>query len=433
MAHIGSGFFEHMDFLGAMVGRDPNTFPFLHKRPQHPIVSDEMITKAGGYTPDGSYQNVFDSIRTYAEKDSLLEYKSRLYIRFPKSHEGGRPMQVVIPFYEDPIIKERKRSRFATHSPIGRSSNLYTYLGSDSREFDISFGLTLPHLIQMTANNISRTSLGIEDVTSMAMQGRFFDGVEDGVMSNPEISQTPGGSPKSSNYYNKWVGNWLGAIQLAQGHLDDNQNIMKGNMNPGPQFTPPPNSAGGAIPNSSYSTAAKLLAAQGSQTKVDEVLHLFNDVLLSNKKGLPLSKKGLVLYLAQKNGIHYKNVQYIMDLITYWVEVIRATTYTDTFNPVMGPPIVVIEHGILYRKIPCITESYSIEFDPRAGYERDTLLPRKLLINLTLKENRSGDFGTFDSGAVHAIKGNNLAGYEVLFDGTKGGSLDLLPEGHNRL
>jgi len=46
---------------------------------------------------------------------------------------------------------------------------------------------------------------------------------------------------------------------------------------------------------------------------------------------------------------------------------------------------------------------------------------------MSLKENRAGNFGEFDSTQIYSMQGNNLAGYEVLFK-EDGGSLDLLPE-----
>ena len=428
MAHFGPSFFRNL----------------VSPKPPHPNLSTDRLTKGGGYHSDGSYTNVFDAESTYDERDTLLEHKSRLYIRFPDTNDpNNKAQQIVIPFYEDPIIKESKRARYASYSPIGRASNLYTYLGSDSREFDLTFGLTLPHLIQMHTNNIQRSSLGIGSVIGAGMKERFFDSV--GVAKEaPAPFKTPGGAAHTINYYNKIIGQWAGVLQNAGLSMKDNLNksrefIKKASdegkviQGGGGILGGLLGTAGGALAKvatqgaKQWWVARNMEAASDHRAEAHQDLAFINDVLLQEKKGLPLSAKGLLSYIEKKQGTHYSNVKEIMDILVYWIEIIRATTYNDTFNPVFGPPIVVLEHGILYRRIPCIVESYNIEFDPRAGYEKDTLLPRKLLINMSLKENRAGNFGEFDSTQIYSMQGNNLAGYEVLFK-EDGGSLDLLPE-----
>jgi hypothetical protein len=82
-------------------------------------------------------------------------------------------------------------------------------------------------------------------------------------------------------------------------------------------------------------------------------------------------------------------------------------------NPIYGPPIIRLRHGILYQDIPCICTDYSIDYNEAAGYDIDTLLPRQLKINLKLEEIRTGDFGEF-APKGNPIERDNLAGWEAV-------------------
>jgi hypothetical protein len=426
MAHTGGGIFRDW-MLRELERQDPNGVrETASLPPSHPTANfRDRLTKKGGYAYNGSYTNVFDNVATYNEKDSFLEAKSRLYIRYPDPVDPeGAAIQIILPFYEDPIIRERKQTRYATYNPIGRASNLYTYLGSNSREFDLQFSITLPHLIQMHISNENRGRTGgIGDVTNHTMQTRFFpDGIEEKIM-QPGV--TPELSPQSANYFNKMVGQWLDVINNAHAGITDNTNMSAAVRKGVTDLV----SQGIQLPKSVTKFAKSLI--QNNTTENAAFLADVNTVLLENKKGLPLSVEGTANYVNKKNGIAYKHVQRIMDIVAYWVEVIRSTTYNDVQNPVYGPPTVLLEHGILYRRIPCLVDNYSIEFDAAAGYEKDTLLPRRISVNMSLKENRVGDFGVFKPTNIHGIEGNNLAGYEAVI-GQDGGSLDVLPANPNQ-
>ena len=103
----------------------------------------------------------------------------------------------------------------------------------------------------------------------------------------------------------------------------------------------------------------------------------------------------------------------------------------------LGPPIVRLTHGILYRSIPCITTNYSFSFDPNTGYDKDTMIPRVLKVDMELKEIRAGDFSEFDPSEANSIKGENLAGWEAVITNNNnqiGGTLDVVPDmGRNPL
>tara|TARA_R110000824_G_C15103662_1_gene666491 strand:+ start:31 stop:831 length:801 start_codon:yes stop_codon:yes gene_type:complete len=105
----------------------------------------------------------------------------------------------------------------------------------------------------------------------------------------------------------------------------------------------------------------------------------------------------------------------LIDLIIYWVNIIRSSVTNNTDNPIYGPPIIRLNHGIMYQDIPCICQNYSISHEENAGYDLDTLLPRRLKITMKLEEFRAGDYGDFTRGKnADPIKRDNLAGWEAV-------------------
>ena len=76
----------------------------------------------------------------------------------------------------------------------------------------------------------------------------------------------------------------------------------------------------------------------------------------------------------------------VVDVIVYWLELIRSSVKTYAPNPAVGPPIIRLFYGIMYSNIPTIASNYNISIDENAGYDVVSLLPRRINISLTLNE-----------------------------------------------
>jgi len=101
-------------------------------------------------------------------------------------------------------------------------------------------------------------------------------------------------------------------------------------------------------------------------------------------------------------------------LITWWVNVIRSSTTNNTRNPKLGPPIIILKHGPLYRDAKFICEGYEIAGEEVAGYELASLLNRRIMVTMNLAEVKAGDFEDYKPG--DEIKGDNLTGWDSLLD-----------------
>ena len=78
--------------------------------------------------------------------DRRLPDRTNLMFYFPNPTESSNYFVVELPFFENVEIRERKKARLQKYSLISRSSNLYSYLGADSRQLTLSFWMTLPHI-----------------------------------------------------------------------------------------------------------------------------------------------------------------------------------------------------------------------------------------------------------------------------------------------
>jgi hypothetical protein len=75
-----------------------------------------------------------------------LDQRSRISFHYPGANADGEETIVFLPFYENPTITESQAANYGTYNLVGRSSSLYSYLGSASRKIKVSMFFTLPHL-----------------------------------------------------------------------------------------------------------------------------------------------------------------------------------------------------------------------------------------------------------------------------------------------
>mgnify|MGYP003128151102 CR=1 FL=1 len=277
--------------------------------------------------------------------DRKLPERSKLLFYFPRPEEGDAYTVIRMPFYENPQIVESKRARYQDHKLISRSSNLYTYLGADSRRLSLSFNISLPHLQEelVSIKQITRPN-------SLKAKGSSAD--KDLFLTNSKMSE----NAKKSEI--------LGAAanKLAKDYRDLQRST-------------------------------------------------------SNKKSLVGFRTG---YIAEKSLLAPSQGQVsrreYAGVISYWINVIRSSVVNNASNPLYGPPIIRLRHGILYQDIPLICKDYSIQHMEEAGYDSETLLPRIIKVTMNLEEFRAGNFGEFDSNSSFPLDRDNLAGWEAVIE-----------------
>ena len=277
--------------------------------------------------------------------DRKLPERSRLIFYFPRPEEGDTYTVVRMPFYENPQIVESKRARYQDHKLISRSSNLYTYLGADSRRLSLSFNISLPHLQEELVS-----IKGITRPNSLKSKGSSAD--KDLFLKDSKMSE----NAKKSEI--------LGAAanKLAKDYRDLQRST-------------------------------------------------------SNKKSLVGFRTG---YIAEKSLLAPSQGQVsrreYAGVISYWINIIRSSVVNNASNPLYGPPIIRLRHGILYQDIPLICKDYSIQHMEEAGYDSETLLPRVIKVTMNLEEFRAGNFGEFNPNSAFPPDRDNLAGWEAVIE-----------------
>ncbi len=266
-----------------------------------------------------------------------LEQRSSLTLEF---HDGNSTIVRRVPFFENPSISEDKRANYIRYSPLGRSSPLYSYFGSDSRMFDVEFNITLPHIIDVFSKDLVQLTFPLDTRDLSQLQRSDFINKSTSKTSNPNFGSRYRSTLNSADVNTK-------EFNLISPEITINQ-----------------------TPNSKLRKA-------------------------------------------------------VIDIIMYWLNLIRASVVNNAITVKDGPPIVRLNHGIMYADVPCICFNYKINTEESAGYDRDTLLPRMIKIGLQLAEIRQGDFGTYQ--AATPIKRDNIVGWETVIKNDGAMTFDPVP------
>lgn len=281
--------------------------------------------------------------------DRKLPERSKLVFEFPVPQRGAGKFRVTLPFFENIRITEQKKANYAKYNLLSRSSQLYTYTGSDSRKFELEFTMSFPHILEEHSGGLE-TYLDFVASENPEGQRRIFKSPADklGTVVDQRLKAS---AENLTNEYRQSVGRLT-----------------------------------------SQDVAATLQV-------LDAAIPAFTQVAF----GIPVENPRVII-----SSEHFD----MIDLIMYWTNIIRASVTNNSKNPIYGPPIVRINHGILFQNIPCICHSYSLEPVEEAGYDLGTLLPRRIRYTMSLEELRAGDFSEFVAG--DPVKKDNLVGWEAV-------------------
>jgi len=316
--------------------------------------------------------------------DRNLYDRSYLDFKFPRKEEGGPDFNVRLPFVENVKITERKRAKYQKYSPLGRSSELYTYLGSESRKLNLQFNLSMKHIEAEGPPLEGYLAAITEEETYTQIRNKFK-----GEVTEPPPSQTG----KIATKYLEEVfdiahtvyQNWLAYLSVEEStYLAARYGIADLDA-PYPDSWPTD-----ALP--SENNQSSILAIDDDYTAAAQ-----SEILDAKIR--------------------------IVDLVIYWINIIRTSVVNNAMDPTLGPPIIRLNHGIMYQDVPCICTQYSFSIPDASPMDIDTLLPHQISVTMQLEEIRTGNFGEFrgigkDNNAT-MIQRDNLAGWEaVIVQGT---------------
>lgn len=286
-------------------------------------------------------------------QDRNLDKRSYLTFEFPMPEQGGGKINVRLPFFENIKIKERKRANYQKYNLLSRPSELFTYTGAQARRFSITFDMTFSHILQEHGDIAIGYISLFQNFTGPSLEKLKF--------SNLPADQKISGTAK------KYAADFSGYNYTGQ-TADTNTDLLDSILNGADNFL------GGLLGDDRAS-----------------------EIPIVN----PLAQTKLKL----------------IDLIVYWTNLIRSSVTNYSPNPIYGPPVVRINHGILFQGIPCICNDYSIQPIEEGGYDLETMLPRKIRYTLNLSEVRAGDFGEWNPD--DEVARDNIVGWEAVIQHPK--------------
>ena len=293
----------------------------------------------------------------------LLEERSYLQFVFPQGGDRGS-MRFVLPFYENISVAETQEANYQRYDLLARSSSLYSYTGSPSRKIKLKFNLTVPHLL---------------DIAKDATPLKYIDGgrVED--------------KKKAQKEFFDDAAEFAGAGKPS-GFEED--------------------SLEGGIRNA---TAARkrfhkaLLERNGKefQAKPEELRNHY-DIFFNESESGGSSD-------VEDSRSTRKTNDNILNVLVWWINLIRASTKNNADDVILGPPVVRLTHGALYNDIPCLCTKYTITPDSTPGYDKKTLMERIIRVTMDLEEARVGNIvGEYAPGNI--ITKDNNAGWEAIIE-----------------
>lgn len=289
-------------------------------------------------------------------RERKLEDRSKLIFEFPKQNNGK--YVVTLPFFENISITERKKANYKKYNLLSRSSQLYTYLGADSRKFSLEFSISFPHILEEYGPQVKQNFLRFVDYENQAFLKKYFE--------KDDLD--------SWNLIFRGEGSLVAKAAAARAKFKESLKTT--------EFT-----------NDALEGVLGVLTAP-------------TDLALRGVQALGLPSLG---NFSTQDTIDKDN---LLDVILYWTGIIRSSVTNNSDNPVYGPPIVRVNHGLLFRNIPCICTDYSLEPVEEAGYDVGTLMPRRIRYSMNLEELRAGDFGKFNGYSSEQVTRDNLVGWE---------------------
>jgi hypothetical protein len=324
--------------------------------------------------------------------DRKLPEKAFMRFYYPSTEDRSPYSIVTVPFFENPVIKESKRARYKKYSLISRSSNLYSYLGADSRKLSITFSLSLPHLME----EYPQASPGA------------------GSASRRSRSRASFAAPNPASPSNTTIGEITNKFLTLEGVQDSARTVLTTDWA----------QEGITLQELDYITDMYGLE---DITKPDPAKARFQSDLITSIAANPFNPIRGVLDATRflrsdaRDETLSKRLKMIQ-VIMYWVNIIRSSVINNARNPLLGPPVIRLNHGVMYQNVACLCTDYSINIKEGWGYDVHTMMPRSLDIKMNLEELKAGNFQEYKYGEI--INQDNLNGWESIIDEDTTQSLD---------
>ena len=326
----------------------------------------------------------------FRKRERRLQDRCNLAIEFPQPKD--RVVRAFIPFLENPTISERGKANLNTYNLTGRAGQLFSYGGAESRSLNVTFQITLLHLLEMEAELDQRFQQLFKVYFSEGAKAAAAFGMSKVASKTAAVISNTAGIFRGDSVEDRQKAASEAASKASE---EAYNNTFRNNLN----VTKGVDQDNAAIHRDYYREVAGLLT---QQQELDENDNFVRRMIDSKFLG------------GTSRGDEVKRINRVLNLFIFYVNLIRASVLNNSENSVYGPPILRLNHGTMYNNIPCLLKGYTINIVDDAGYEVQTLTPKRVSISLELVESRAGNFANFKAGDL--INGDNLTGWESIIE-----------------
>lgn len=272
----------------------------------------------------------------------FLQERSFLVFEFPKPGSGGDREFCILPFFENISIVEDQRANFAVYDLIGRAGNLYGYMGAKSRTFKLNFRMNVKHIQHI----FHREGVTIQDFSFKTVSSDNKEELRNLFINPPALN--PQVSRKLQN-------------TLSEKAAFDYMSLL--------------------LKDPDYSKNIKAKNEESRQKLIDN----YNQA--ESTRDLIRAGRERSKFL---DGVAKTNpFGYTINFVIWWVNLIRTSTINNSQNSIYGPPIIRINHGLLYNNVPCICTNYSFKEAANTTYDVPNLFPDIIEVSMSLEEIRN--------------------------------------------
>ena len=290
----------------------------------------------------------------------FLQERSFLVFEFPKVGSGGSREFSILPFFENISIIEEQRANYAVYDLIGRSGNLYGYMGAKSRSFRLNFKMNVKHIQYI----FHREGVSFSDFSFRLVDSDNKEDLRNLFITPPSLNR--GISKKLQNTLSEKAA--LDYMSLLLEDPDYTKNIKSKN--------------------------------EESQLKFNE-----NVKSATGERDLIRAERERSRFL--DNAAKTNPFGYTINCILWWVNLVRTSTINNSKNSIYGPPIIRINHGLLYNNVPCICTSFSFRESANTTYDVPNLFPDIIEVSMSLEEIRNSG-SSYTKGGEN---GDSVAGW----------------------
>jgi hypothetical protein len=268
--------------------------------------------------------------------DKALEQRGYMKFIYGDATPGTLiPRTRLVPFFEDPVIKESREANYAEYEILLRNEPFRTYVNTGAKNLTIEINFSIPHIVSFFDNYNSMLSFNERlELAAMVEQVRKIIVADYKSGANNKFRLQ---GPEKDD------GSRLNTLVLADSAPGD-----------GPRMP----------------------AHKEIPLGEDAQENLF-------------ALRGFAAHWLTESP-RLKIIRTFETLAHYFVNIIRSSVLSSSGkkNGVFAPPTFELKFGALYDKVPCIVKDYDLEFRGDLGWYNTTLYPRVVRLKITAEEFR---------------------------------------------